>query len=67
MKSLKDFRIAARLNQQEAAKKIGVSQATICMWENEKTLPQMSKIPVIAQVYSRRIDEITKAIISKEN
>lgn len=37
---LRELRLAHGLSQRELATRIGVSGATICLWENEKAAPR---------------------------
>lgn len=53
-----DARIRAGLTQQEASRKIGVSQEAISQWESGKTTPRTSILPKISEVYSCSIDEL---------
>ena len=49
--SLRAARSNAKLTQEEAAEKMGVSRDTIAHWESGKTLPNAQKIKRIEEVY----------------
>lgn len=47
----KAARINADMTQEEAAREIGVTKATIVSWEGGKTTPDISKAQKLADVY----------------
>lgn len=47
-KTLRELRVAAKLSQTELAKKIGVDQSTVCLWETGKTAPRLSMFKALA-------------------
>ncbi len=55
---LKALRKKAGLTQHEAAKKLGVSQSTIAMWEVGANAPRAGLFQKIAEVYSCTVAEI---------
>lgn len=56
--SMEAARVNAKLTQEEAAKKIEVSRATIMNWESGKTLPTIPKLQKMAEVYGLSVDNI---------
>lgn len=56
--TLKAARVNVGLNQQEAAKLIGVSRTTIQSWETYKTYPTIAQLPKIEKVYGIKYDDI---------
>lgn len=52
------LRINARLNQQEAAEKLGVTVQTLSAWESEKRFPDAQKLKSMAQIYGCTMDDI---------
>jgi DNA-binding XRE family transcriptional regulator len=56
--SLKAARINANLNQKAAAAKLGISNKTLCNWENGKTEIPVSKVESICDLYNLHYDEI---------
>lgn len=55
---LKQLRKAANLSQKEAAKKIGVVQSTVSMWETGRTKPETQILPIIANVYNCSVSKL---------
>lgn len=58
--SFYNARKAAGLTQIQAAKLLGVTDATISQWENGETKPKTSRLAKVAQVYGCTIDELLK-------
>lgn len=56
--SLAAARVNAGLSQQEAAKKLGVSVATLQNYESGKTVPQWGTVQKIEKVYKFPADYI---------
>ena len=56
--SLKAARVNAGLSQKEAAKKLGISNKTLCNWENGKTFPDQPMIEKICSLYGIAYDMI---------
>lgn len=44
-------RVNAGMNQEEAARKIGVTKATVVSWEKGKTIPDVDRAQRMADVY----------------
>ena len=55
---LKSLREAANLTQKEAAKKIGVVQSAISMWETGESKPKTQILQRIATVYNCSISDL---------
>ena len=53
-----EIRKENRLSQYEFGKKLGVSQDTVSLWENGKSLPATEYVIDIAQIFKRSTDEI---------
>lgn len=51
-------RTAAKLSQAAVAKKLGVTDAAVCMWETGKTRPRATLLPKIAALYGCAIDDL---------
>lgn len=51
-------RKALGLSQQALANTLGVSQATVAMWETGDRRPRTSELPKLAQVLECTIDEL---------
>ena len=58
---LATLRKANGYTQQEVAEKIGVSNKTLSSWETDKTCPDLTLIPVLADLYGVTSDEILRA------
>ena len=58
MISLKAARVNAGLSQDDAAKALGVSNATICSWEREKSYPDVMQFERLCNIYSAPTDQI---------
>lgn len=56
--SLKTSRVIAGLSQKEAAKKLGISNKTLCSWENGKTYPNQPMIEKLCILYGMTYDMI---------
>lgn len=58
--NLKKFRVSQKLTQEQAAEALDVSAQTISRWECGNTLPEATKLPEIARLYSVTIDDLFK-------
>ena len=58
---LATLRKANGYTQQEVAEKIGVSNKTLSSWETDNTCPDLTLIPVLADLYGVTSDEILRA------
>lgn len=56
--SLKAARTNKGLTQKEAAKKAGISEATIIRWEKGRTAPDVRQLKRLCSVYDLTIDDI---------
>ena len=57
-KRLSKFRRNANLTQMEVAEKLGISFQAVSFWERGKTMPDLSNLVRIAEIYNVSIDEI---------
>ncbi len=64
MKKLAGLRVTAGLTQLDVAKKIGVTQGAVSLWERGEGNPTLDKIPIIAKLYGVSEQEIIAACIS---
>lgn len=62
--SLAAARVNAKLTQEDVARKLHISKATICSWENENTEPTLSQLRKLANLYNISIDYIRVPIKS---
>lgn len=51
-------RVNAGFSQKEAAGKLGISNKTLCSWENYASFPGADMIPVICDLYGIPYDQI---------
>lgn len=51
-------RVNAGLSQKEAAKALGISNKTLCKWENYASFPGADMIPAICELYGIPYDQI---------
>ena len=56
--TLKAARININLKQEEAAKKLGITQDTLSNWKNGKTFPNVPQIKKIEELYGLPYSEI---------
>ena len=56
--TIKNLRKQSNLTQEELAEKLGVSIQTVSRWETDTNYPDISMLPVLAEVFGVTIDEI---------
>ena len=56
--SLKAARVNAGLSQKAAAKRLEISNSTLCSWENGNTFPDQPMIEKICELYGLTYDMI---------
>jgi transcriptional regulator with XRE-family HTH domain len=56
--SLKAARVNAGFSQKEAAEQLGISNKTLCSWENGKTFPGQPMIEKLCGLYGVTYDMI---------
>ncbi len=49
-KRIADKRKELGLDQYQLAERLGVSQSTLCDWENDEMMPRRARLPVISKV-----------------
>ena len=59
--SLAAARVNAGLSQKEAAEKLGISNKTLCRWENYQTYPSADMVQKICELYGIPYDQINFA------
>ena len=57
---LSALRKANGYTQEEIAEKLGVSNRTLSSWETDRTAPEVTLLPVIADIYGVTVDEILR-------
>lgn len=56
--NLKSLRQKQNLTQDALAKKMGVTQSMVAMWEREASMPNASRLPALAEALHCTIDEL---------
>ena len=56
--TLKAARVNRGLNQEEAAKMLGISRTTLQAWETYKSYPTVAQLPAIESTYNVKYDDI---------
>ena len=56
--TLKAARINAGLSQKEAAKKLGISNKTLCNWESGSSFPNVKRTAALCELYGVSYDNI---------
>lgn len=56
--NLKRFRVARNMTQEQAAEALGVSAQTVSRWECNVTLPDVTILPKIAELYCVTVDDL---------
>ena len=56
--TLKAARVNAGLTQKKAAKRLKVSNKTLCRWENGVSMPKADKIDAICELYAVPYDNL---------
>lgn len=57
---LKRYRKSSRLTQEQVAKKLYVSRATISSWETNRTFPDIEKIIYLSEIYQVSLDQLLR-------
>lgn len=61
MNTLKKIRLERGLSQEDVAKKMQVTPATVCRWENGEFLPRADKLLALAKILKCSIDTLLKS------
>ena len=56
--NIRRFRKKMKMTQEELADKIGVSFQAVSKWENAQSAPDISLLPLLAEVFNCRIDDL---------
>lgn len=62
-KSIKTLRKKMGFTQKELAKEMNVTQATVALWENNKSFPSTNKLIKLANVLNCSVDELLKKVV----
>ncbi len=58
MNTIKFHREQLGLSQEQLAKKLGIRQSTVAMWETQKNFPRSDKLPLLAVALQCSIDDL---------
>lgn len=58
--SLATARVKAGLSQRAVAKKLGITDAAVCLWETGRTLPRAALLPKLATLYGCTVDDLLR-------
>lgn len=58
MNTIKYHREQLGLSQEQLAKKLGIRQSTVAMWETQKNFPRSDKLPLLARALQCSIDDL---------
>lgn len=64
MRKFAGLRVTNGLKQSDVAKKMGISQGTVSLWERGEANPTLDKIPLLAKLYGVTEQEILTACIT---
>ena len=59
-KEITDLRKAHNMTQMELADKLGISFQAVSNWERGNTMPDISKLPELAEIFHISVDELLK-------
>jgi len=66
-KEITDLRKAHNMTQMELADKLGISFQAVSNWERGNTMPDISKLPELAEIFHVSVDELLKGNASLVN
>lgn len=64
-KRIREYRTAAKWNQDELAEKMFVSRQTISNWENDKSYPDIQSLLLLSNLFDVSLDQLVKGDIEK--
>ena len=56
--NIRQFRKTMNLTQEELADKLGVSFQAVSKWENAQSAPDISLLPLLAEIFRCTIDDL---------
>ncbi|MFA7506618.1 MAG: helix-turn-helix transcriptional regulator [Bacilli bacterium] len=57
-KTIKRLRVSKDMTQEEIANMLGTSIQSVSRWENEQTYPDITMLPIIANIFEVSVDEL---------
>lgn len=64
--NIKNLRLAKGMTQEELAEYTGVSSRAVSRWENGKTYPDISLLPILANIFEVTVDELLDVDVYKK-
>lgn len=58
MNVIQKKRKSINLTQEQLASRMGVNRSTVAKWESKNILPRNSKLPVLAEIFGCKIDDL---------
>ena len=56
--TMRAARVNAGFDQKTAAKRLKISNKTLCAWETGKSYPKVDKIPAVCELYGVLFDDL---------
>ena len=57
-KKIRQLRFKAGLTQEQLAEKLGVAAQSVSKWENAVAMPDITALPLLAEVFGVSIDDL---------
>ena len=57
-KKIRQLRFKAGLTQEQLAEKLGIGPQSVSKWENAATMPDITALPLLAEIFGVSIDEL---------
>ena len=54
--TIKKLRRERDITQEQLAEFLGISSKAVSQWERDKTLPDISQLPLLANIFNLRVD-----------
>lgn len=64
-KQIRNYRMNARLSQEQLAERVFVSRQTISNWENDKNYPDLKSLVLLSEVFQVSLDQLVKGDLEK--
>jgi transcriptional regulator with XRE-family HTH domain len=61
----KIYREASGLKQVDVARRLGIKQSTVSMWETGTSRPRVTMLPLIAKLYGCTVDALLNQVENK--
>ena len=57
-KKIKQYRFKSGLTQEQLAEKLGIGAQSVSKWENSVAMPDISTLPLLAEIFGISIDDL---------